>query len=314
MLRFETLRNRAAEDAQAKDYETATRLTREMLDVAPDPPARAFIAYNLACLEALRKRHREALAALADAVAGGYAEWQHASTDQDLRPLRRMPEFKRLIVKMKELAVRLRLFEVTRWDKPDLGWASLHRFDEPNHAKFKQLRDEYRLGDVIAGKETELDKQLALMAWVHGRWPHDGWNEPSNDDALTILREAAAGRRFRCVQYSVALAQVLQAMGFPARRIGLRRDGVSFGIGKGHVVAEVWNNELGKWILLDGQNNATRWEGDKVLDAAEVRERFLGARGDRLRMVHHGSAWMKQWDPEAQRRAWIVYFHHPATT
>ena len=281
-----------------------------MLKVAPDAHARAYIAYDLACSEALGKRRPEALQALADAVSGGYAEWQHAATDKDLRSLRGTPEFKQLLAKMKVQAVRSRIFEVTRWDNPDLGWASLHRFDEPNQAKLKQLRDEYRLGEVIAGKQTELDKQIALMTWVHGRWSHDGWNEASNGDALTILKEAAAGKHFRCVEYSVTVAQVLQAMGFPARRIGLRRDGVSYGIGKGHVVSEVWNNELGKWILLDGQNNATWQDGDQLLDAAEVRQRLLGGKANRLRMVNHGSPWMKKWDAEVNRAAWIVYFDH----
>jgi hypothetical protein len=308
--RFETLRNQVDDAKKAKDYETAVRLSRELLTVAPDARVRSYFAYDLACLEALRKRPKEALAALADAIVGGYAEWQNAVDDQELRTLRGLPEWKPLVAKMKAQAVRLRVFDVTRWDNPDLGWASLHRFDEPNHAKLKQLRDQYNLGAVIAGKKSELDKQIALMAWVHGRWSHDGWNDPTHDDALTILKEAAEGKHFRCVQYSVTLAQVLQAMGFPARRIGLRRDGVSFGVGKGHVVSEVWNNELGKWILLDGQNDATWQDGDTVLDATEVRERYLGGRADRLRMVHHGSPWMGKWEPEVQRRAWIVYFHH----
>lgn len=143
---FETLRNQTAAAAQSKDYKNAARLTREMVKVAPDAPARAYTMYNLACLEALQKRHREALEALAEAVEMGFAEWQDASSDENLRPLRGMPEFKRLIVIMKDLAVRLRVFEVTRWDNPDLGWASLHRFDEPHHPKLAQLRDEYRLG------------------------------------------------------------------------------------------------------------------------------------------------------------------------
>jgi hypothetical protein len=261
-------------------------------------------------MEALAKRPREALQALADAVRGGYVEWQHATSDKDLRSLRGRPEFKQLIARMKSLSVPMRIFEVTRWDNPDLGWGSTHRFDEPNQPKLKQLRDEYRLAEVIAGKKTEFDKQIALMTWVHGRWSHDGWNEASDGDALTILKGAAAGKHFRCVEYSITVAQVLQAMGFPGRRIGLRRDGVSYGIGKGHVVSEVWNNEMGKWILLDGQNNATWWDGDQVLDASEVRERFLAGKAGRLRMVHHGSPWMAKWDPELNRREWIVYFHH----
>jgi hypothetical protein len=99
-------------------------------------------------------------------------------------------------------------------------------------------------------------------------------------------------------------------MGFPARRIGLRRDGVSYGAGKGHVVSEVWNNELGKWILLDGQNNATWRDGDQVLDAAEVARAVPGGHG---RPVAHGPPRLvvdQGWKPSDQRAEWVVYFHH----
>jgi hypothetical protein len=59
-----------------------------MLSLAPDAHTRSFIAYNLACMEALRKRHQEALQALADAVNGGYTDGSKRTTDEDLRPLR----------------------------------------------------------------------------------------------------------------------------------------------------------------------------------------------------------------------------------
>jgi hypothetical protein len=63
-------------------------------------------------------------------------------------------------------------------------------------------------------------------------------------------------------------------------------------------------------VLVDGQNNATWWDGNQALDAGEVRERFLGGKADRLRMVHHGSPWIRSWNAPAQRQEWIVYFHH----
>jgi hypothetical protein len=306
---FEGLMTRATEANQAKNYEAAAAFNRQALAAAPDPDARAQVGYQIACIEGLRKRSKESLQALADAVRDGFSDWQKAASDQELKPIRGTAAFQRLIGEMKALAVRQRVFEVTRWENPDLGWAFLHSFDTPDSPKMKELRERYRLAEVIAGKNSELEKQLALLAWVHGRWRHDGWNEPSSSDALTILKEAEAGKHFRCVEYSITLAQVLQAMGFPARKIGLRRDGASYGIGKGHVVTEVWNNELGKWILLDGQNNATWRDGGIVLDAAEVRERYLGGKSDRLRMVHHGSPWVQAWKP-AYQREWIVYFHH----
>jgi hypothetical protein len=68
---FESLRNRLVEAAKAKDYETAERLAREILKVAPDPLARASFTYDLACLQALGKHPREALLTLAEAVRGG---------------------------------------------------------------------------------------------------------------------------------------------------------------------------------------------------------------------------------------------------
>jgi hypothetical protein len=210
---------------------------------------------------------------------------------------------------MKEMATGRRVFEVTRWENPDLAWAGLHRFAELGSPDMKELKERYRLSEVVAGKDTELDRQLAMLAWVHGRWRHDGGNASSRGDALTILKEAAGGMSFRCVEYSLTLAQALQALGFPARSIGLRRDGVSYGSGKGHVVTEAWNDELGKWILLDGQNNATWRDGGEVLNAAEVRERLMGGGASQLRMVHHGSPWMKRWKPDLQEE-WVVYFHH----
>ena len=72
-----------------------------------------------------------------------------------------------------------------------------------------------------------------------------------------VLADVDQGKRFRCVEYSVVLAEVFQAMGYPARIVALKKDGMSYGVGKGHVITEAWNDELGKWIAFDGQNNAT---------------------------------------------------------
>ena len=44
---------------------------------------------------------------------------------------------------------------------------------------------------------------LRLLHWVHMRWQHDGLNEPTRRDALTILREARDGKNFRCVEYAI---------------------------------------------------------------------------------------------------------------
>lgn len=174
----------------------------------------------------------------------------------------------------------------------------------------KELRKIYPLDAVVIGKRTQLERQLALLAWVHNRWPHDGYSEPSKPDALTILKEAKAGKHFRCVEYAIVLAQVLQSMGYPARVIGLSRDGMSWGMGKGHVVTEAWNDELRKWFVLDGQNNAIWEEHGVPRDAAEIRDLIQRGKAGELRFVHRGSTWIKDWKSEEQRNTWIKYFHH----
>lgn len=65
------------------------------------------------------------------------------------------------------------------------------------------------------------------------------------------------------------------------------------------MVTEVWNNELAKWVVLDGQNKAT-WElGGQPQSAIELRDLRSQGLSAQLTMKHRGSTWM----------AWLVYFH-----
>jgi hypothetical protein len=73
------------------------------------------------------------------------------------------------------------------------------------------------------------------------------------------------------------------------------------------VVTEGWNNQLSKWLVLDGQNNAT-WEVDgRPLSAAEVRDLRLAGKTVALKMNHRGSSWMPK--PQAIND-WLTYFHY----
>jgi hypothetical protein len=305
---WQSLHDQAMAAYKRDDFAAAATLARKAIPLAPDHDKRSYTTFELAELESEAGHQAEALAALKEAVAAGFADADYVNIDDSFEALRGTEAFQRVLASMREKEKSLRVFEVTRWQNPDLGAASAHQFDEWSHPKLKELRERYQLAAVVAGKKTEVERQVALMRWVHGRWSHDGWNEPSHTDALTILAEAQAGKHFRCVEYSATLAGVLQAMGYPARKIGLKRRGSSYGLGKGHVVTEAWNNELGKWIVLDGQNDATWQEGNVLLDAAEVRERLLAGRTAGLRMVSHGSPWSKEWKEPTERAQWVLYF------
>lgn len=45
----------------------------------------------------------------------------------------------------------------------------------------------------------ELEKAKAIIGYAHKLFTHNGGNEPSAADPLTILQEAKSGKSFRCV-------------------------------------------------------------------------------------------------------------------
>ena len=55
---------------------------------------------------------------------------------------------------------------------------------KPPAPSFSELRTKYRLESVTATAKTELEKQLALLSWVHNRWPHAGLSEPGNNQIV----------------------------------------------------------------------------------------------------------------------------------
>src|SRR5262249_40752783 len=111
-----------------KKYDDSVRFFREALQHTGDVALRIDLFYNLACDEALLKHKSEALNALTEAVHLGYTDWHHAAGDEDLALINGGEDFKKLIMQMKKREVAQRVFDITRWDNPDLGWAALHKF------------------------------------------------------------------------------------------------------------------------------------------------------------------------------------------
>lgn len=64
-------------------------------------PKNATAHYNLACSLALSKRKTDALRSLKDAVKLGYDDFDWMSQDPDLDGLKKHPEFKKLLSKLK---------------------------------------------------------------------------------------------------------------------------------------------------------------------------------------------------------------------
>jgi hypothetical protein len=128
--------------------------------------------------------------------------------------------------------------------------------DTLNNSYLRQLRTEYQLLNLIENKSSDLEKVLAVLDWTHNQWKHNGSNEPSRSDAITILKEAKEGKKFRCVEYGIVATAALQCINYEARVIALKtKDVETTQYGAGHVLAEVWMPQFSKWVLIDGQFN-----------------------------------------------------------
>lgn len=170
--------------------------------------------------------------------------------------------------------VRGQVVAPVRYDTLNRDEAVRFRYaDTLGNAFIRRLREENGLPGLLRGLNTDREKALALLDWAHRQWQHNGDNEPSRPDALTILAEARAGRQFRCVEYATVLASALQAVGYRARSVALKTKDVETARGgAGHVLVEAWLPQFGKWVLLDGQYNAMPEAAGVPLNAVELGE------------------------------------------
>jgi hypothetical protein len=145
--------------------------------------------------------------------------------------------------------------------------------DTLNNSFLAQLRSEYNLSKLIENKKQDIEKVLAILNWTHSQWEHNGSNEPSKNDALTILNEARDGKKFRCVEYGIVSSTALQSLNFKARVLGLKTSDVETKkYSAGHVLAEVWMPQFDKWVLIDGQFNLMPILENVPLNAVEFQQ------------------------------------------
>ncbi len=141
-----------------------------------------------------------------------------------------------------------------------------------------RLHKEYKLNEVVTGAKSDYEKVRRISRWVRSRWEHNGDNEPQKSDPLSILQEAAGGKRFRCVEYSIVLSGALNSLGIPARVTGLMVPRAETQeSGAGHVIAEAYLADLQKWIMVDGQWDVIPVLNDKPLNAVELQRALVEA-------------------------------------
>ena len=140
--------------------------------------------------------------------------------------------------------------KVVMSDQPRIAKSSYDFTWQPPSDRLKQLRETYKLDDVIAAGETEFDQFVLLRQWVRKQWPHNDMGSGVRTwDALEILG-APENMKGMCVHFGVTYTQCALALGFNARQIIL----------DGHYVSEIWSNEHQKWVLMDVETtNSEGW-------------------------------------------------------
>lgn len=126
--------------------------------------------------------------------------------------------------------------------------------DNRNNKYLDSLRAKYPIDNLIQNAKNDTEKAQLILNWVHRQWRHNGNNVPIKNDAISILDEAKTGKMFRCVEYGIVASACMNAAGLKARTLSLKtKDVETTKSGAGHVLLEVFLNDLDKWVLLDGQ-------------------------------------------------------------
>jgi hypothetical protein len=183
-------------------------------------------------------------------------------------------------------------FEIIRCSLP--AFAGDYRqldYGDPLAPRTVQVRDQYRLDEVVAGYESEFAAQCALKRWVRSRWDH-GWSLKCNEvkDALDILQAAEAGEHFNCGFYNRVFVECARSLGWVARPVGIGVRDIATPRGHnvgnvGHSVPEIWSNEYRKWVIVDPDLNV-HYERDGVpLGALELHNAWLAHEAEAVTMV-----------------------------
>lgn len=149
--------------------------------------------------------------------------------------------------------------------------------DNKNNTYLNDLLAMYPLNELIRNSKTDTERALQILHWVNKQWAHNGNNESAKSDAISILQEAKQGKLFRCVEYAIVTKACLNAIGLRARVLNLKtKNAETAQLGAGHVLAEVYLNDLKKWALLDGQFDAMPVLNDVPLNAIEFQKAITG--------------------------------------
>src|ERR1041384_4987389 len=166
--------------------------------------------------------------------------------------------------------VKVQKLETLPWVESE--YSKRFKFDSFANPKLKELRERYKLEEVIAPGRDEFDQQVRLMDWTHNRFKKFGKPSTNARGAIEILRDIEGGETFFCAQYAKVLVSAAASLGWIDRELALRRhQGTAAGGSTEHSTTEIWSNQYGKWVMLDPTANMFLEKDGVPLNAWEIR-------------------------------------------
>lgn len=181
----------------------------------------------------------------------------------------------RVTVDLVQRVPRFANIVVERAENPRIRYSSLDWEWEPwNRPEFAEIRKRENLDEVVAGSRNEFDAQVKLLDYAARRWH---WmvvtdNYPSWAGLAILDRVDNRGWGGICALFNNFIGGMCMAYGWQARMVNVA----------GHEVIEVWNDDFGKWVMLDGSfdpENGNTYQYDPAtaepLNMAELHRRYL---------------------------------------
>ena len=140
--------------------------------------------------------------------------------------------------------------------------------------EYGELINKYSLQE-IAGEGSEFTRALKLCRYLAPRLKHKGdYCGDVAQNALTLLDYAFEKEEgINCVCKAKILQECCLALGIYVRRVGMYP--LSPYDVDNHVVCEIYDRQLQKWIFLDPTTGGYFSDGDNPLGILEVREKVM---------------------------------------
>lgn len=145
--------------------------------------------------------------------------------------------------------------------------------------EYQHLREQYGLS-AIAGKGSAFQRAKRLMHWMAPRLTHCSWYDNHVEcNALKLLEYSLDNpeQGINCLNKAKILEECCLALGIHARRVGIMP--YSPYDWDNHVVTEIYDPKLGKWIMLDPTTDGYFVdENCQPLSLMELRRNFAEGR------------------------------------